>query len=102
MYFIMRCDTPQDDAGGYASVEDGVRIDGVKSWRIGERITVPVPRPINLELVPEGGHRGPPAEMFHGRLLLISERLVEAFRGPGDYARGPPRLDSRSGRTDES
>lgn len=82
-YYVLSCDYPYNDIGGTIDVDDGIEIPGIRSWRIGRRFTVPVPNPIVLDATPTGGYDGPPMEMFRGRLLLMTERLVKALREAG-------------------
>jgi len=83
MYYVLYCEYPKDAAGGFMDIDDGIRIRGVRSWRIGQRIDVEVPNPIIVNVTPTGSYTGPPIEMSAGTLLLMSNRLVEALRAAG-------------------
>ena len=83
MYYVLDCDYPEDESGGYMDIDDGIEIDGVDSWSSGERFTVPIPSPILVNVVPEAGYTGLPNEMKDGNLLLMSDRLVSALRVAG-------------------
>jgi hypothetical protein len=83
MYYVLRCDYPKNEAGGYLEIRDGIDIDGIDSWSLGRKIQAPVPNPIEIEAVPKRNYGGPPIEMRNGNLLLMSDRLVDALREAG-------------------
>jgi hypothetical protein len=83
MYYVLDCDYPRDEAGGYLDIDDGIEIDGIENWSTGHRFTVPIESVIEVNVIPEGGYRGPPKEMKDANLLLMSDRLVSALRAAG-------------------
>jgi hypothetical protein len=84
MYYVLDCDIPMDENDGYFDIDDSaVEIDGIDSWSIGKKFTVPVPNPIIVDANPMEEYAGPPPEMNDANILIMSERLTKALREAG-------------------
>ena len=83
-YYVLDCDIPMDENDGYFDIDDSaVEIEGIDSWSIGRRFTVPVPAPIIVDANPVEEYDGPPPEMNDANILIMSERLVKGLREAG-------------------
>ncbi|AUX27885.1 uncharacterized protein SOCEGT47_084850 [Sorangium cellulosum] len=83
MYYVLSYEVPQDEDEGYLDLQDGLDFDGVDSWSLGQRFQAALPDPIEVDLVPVGGYRGEPSEMYDGNMCLMSGRLVSALLACG-------------------
>jgi hypothetical protein len=84
MYYVLDAEIPMDENDGYLDIDDSmVEIDGIDSWSVGKKFTVPVPTPIIVDATPIEEYAGPPPEMNDANILIMSTRLVKALREAG-------------------
>lgn len=84
MYFVLQCDRPDDDSGGWMDIEDWTGVNGFKDWRVG-RIARDRPgaSPTVISAVPHDGYQGLPRELSDNSVPLMSARLKAAIEGAG-------------------
>jgi len=83
MYYVLTCEVPSDDEGGYLDIQDGIEIDGMEYWAIGERFSVKLSEAIIVEVEPIEGFRGDPPEFYDGNMCFMSKKLVETLKAAG-------------------
>jgi hypothetical protein len=83
MYYNLYCETPEDDDGGYAEIQDNHSVAGVDSWISGKPLGVKIDEVIRFDVEFVDGYTGPIIEMYRGRVFLMSARLVRALKQAG-------------------
>ena len=86
MYYKLDSEFPMSDEGVYFDVDDGVSIEGVRSWASGEALPDTLPGPIVIEIEKTGDADEDalrPIAFNDANLCIATPEIVEALRACG-------------------